>query len=163
VLPLETLREVQHLTVEVENTPTSSFLMYTIIGFEKHSSNTLTLFTPVPGVSIEINRGLSTARVTKGASNRKIIGLTARRNLLEIMVPQTFSWEKAQAMHRRARRLDDTEYAVGSDHLGPGFDTGGFCQFHADEYTSAQQSNEAYNIPKQVSRSQCSKCSYQSR
>jgi hypothetical protein len=147
-LPLETLREVKHLTVEVDNTPTSSFNMYQIIGFEKHSSNTLSLFTPVSGTTIEINKGLGTARVAKaGGIHRDIIGLSARRNLLEVNVPRTYSWDDAKAMHRRSRRLDDTDYTQSSDHLGPGFDTGGFCQFQVDESTSQSDSAAAYNMP----------------
>jgi hypothetical protein len=147
-LPLETLREVQHLTVEVDNTPTSSFLMYKIIGFEKHSSTTLSLFTPVIGTSIEINKGLGTARIqTVGKAHREIIGLSARRNLLSVNLPRTFTWDKAKEMHRRNRRLDDTDYAMSSEHLGAGFDAGGFCQFLSDESTSATNSAEAYQIP----------------
>jgi len=118
-LPLASIRELQHVTVEVAGNPDSSFMFFKIIGFEKKNTNEVELFTERKGTSIKIHSGLSTVQVIEDGTARTVLNIaSSSRRLLSASsdgsiskhAVRTMSWEELKREHnldRLRRRLAD--------------------------------------------------------
>jgi hypothetical protein len=127
-LPLATIRELQHVTVEVEGNPDSSFMFFKIIGFEKLNTVEVELFTEKKGTSIKIHSGMKTVFVMEDGTARTVLNVasSSRRLLSEDGSSskhevRTMSWAEMKHKHnldRRRRRLQD-DTVVGTDGSRP--------------------------------------------